>query len=97
MSENPDSGWSFPVNTGRKLNVHSAFRRRPGCLLNVLCTFNLRPVLRGKYFEIRQQCIYQKKLKQKFFEIWQNSQETCNFTKRRFYGKYFLANFAKKV
>ena len=54
MSENPDSGWSFPANTGRKLNVHSAFRRRPGRLLNVLCMLNLRPVLRGKYFEIRQ-------------------------------------------
>ena len=36
-----------PVNTGRKLNVHKTFRRRPGrprCLLDVLCTFNLRPV-----------------------------------------------------
>ena len=30
--------------TGRKLNVHETFRRRPGRLLNVLCTFNLRPV-----------------------------------------------------
>ena len=40
--------WRFqdfiPVDTGRKLNVHKTFRRRPGCLLNVLCTFNLRPV-----------------------------------------------------
>ena len=54
MSENPDSGWSFPVNAERKLNVHSAFRRRHGRLLNVLCTLNLRPVLRGKYFEVRQ-------------------------------------------
>ena len=27
-----------PVDTGRKLNVHNAFRRR---LLDVLCTFNL--------------------------------------------------------
>ena len=32
---------------GRKLNVHKTFRRRPGCLLNVLCAFNLRPVYRG--------------------------------------------------
>ena len=36
-----------PVDTGRKLNVHKTFRRRPGCLLNVLCTFNLRPVSTG--------------------------------------------------
>ena len=33
-------------DTGCKLNVHKAFRRRPGRLLNVLCTFSLRPVSR---------------------------------------------------
>ena len=37
-----------PVDTGRKLNVHEAFRKRPGRLLKVLCTFNLRPVSTGK-------------------------------------------------
>ena len=37
-----------PVDTGRKLNVHKTFRRGPGRLLNVLCTFNLRPVSTGK-------------------------------------------------
>ena len=37
-----------PVDTGRKLNVHKTFRRRPRRLLNVLCTFNLRPVSTGK-------------------------------------------------
>ena len=36
-----------PVDTGRKLKVHKMFRRRPGRLLNVLCTFNLRPVSTG--------------------------------------------------
>ena len=35
---------AFPVDTGRKLNVHKTCRRRPGRLLNILCTFNLRPV-----------------------------------------------------
>ena len=35
---------TFPLDTGPKLNVHKTFRRRPGRLLNVLCTFNLRPV-----------------------------------------------------
>ena len=34
----------IPVDTGRKLNVDKTFRRR---LLNVLCTFNLRPVSTG--------------------------------------------------
>ena len=38
---------SIPVDTGRKLNVHETFRRRPGRLLNVLCMFNLRPVSTG--------------------------------------------------
>ena len=34
----------IPVDTGRKMNVHKTFKRRPGHLLNVLCTFNLRSV-----------------------------------------------------
>ena len=37
----------YPIDTGRKFNVHKTFRRRPGRLLNVLCTFNLRPVSTG--------------------------------------------------
>ena len=37
----------FPVATGRKLNLHKTFKRRPGRLLNVLDTFNLRPVSTG--------------------------------------------------
>ena len=38
---------NYPVDTGRKLNVHKTIRIRPGRLLNVLCTFNLRPVSTG--------------------------------------------------
>ena len=38
---------SFLVDTGRKLTVQKTSRRRPGRLLNVLCTFNLRPVSTG--------------------------------------------------
>ena len=37
------------VDTGCKLNVHKTFKRRPGRLLNVSCTFNLRPVPTGKH------------------------------------------------
>ena len=61
--------WRFqdfiPVDTGRKLNVHKTFRRCPGCLLNVLCTFNLRPVSAGmlkifysykRYKDIKPDC-----------------------------------------
>ena len=38
---------AFPVDTGRKSNLHKMFRRRPGHLLNSLCTFSLRPVSIG--------------------------------------------------
>ena len=38
---------NFSVDTGRKLNVHKSFRRRPRRLLNVLCTLDLRPVSTG--------------------------------------------------
>ena len=36
-----------PLGTGSKLNVHKTFRRSPRRLLNILCTFNLRPVSTG--------------------------------------------------
>ena len=35
------------LDTGPNLNVHKTLRRRPGCLLNVLRAFSLRPVFRG--------------------------------------------------
>ena len=35
---------NIPGDTGRMLNVHKTFRRRPERLLNALCTFNLRLV-----------------------------------------------------
>ena len=38
---------NIPLDQGRKLNVHKTFRRRPGRLLNVLCTFHLRPMSTG--------------------------------------------------
>ena len=49
----------FPVDTGRKLNVHKTFRRCPGRLLNVLCTFNLGPVSTGfsDSFKWRIRCL----------------------------------------
>ena len=42
---------TIPVDTGRKFNEHKTFRRHPGRLLNVLCTFSLRPVSTGKIFD----------------------------------------------
>ena len=55
-----DQWISFPVDTWRKLNVHKTFRRCPGRLLNVLCTFNLRPVLRFKYFQNQLKIFWEK-------------------------------------
>ena len=43
----------LPVDTGRKLNVHKTFRRRPGRLLNVSCRFNLPPVSTGLFLVSR--------------------------------------------
>ena len=41
------SNITIPLDTGRILNVHKTFRRRRlGHLLNVLCTFNSRPLSR---------------------------------------------------
>ena len=40
-------GFLHPVDTGRTLNKYKTFRRCPGRLRNVLCTFNLRPVSMG--------------------------------------------------
>ena len=37
-----------PLEIGRKFNVHKMLRRRPGHFRNVVCTFNLHPVPRGK-------------------------------------------------
>ena len=37
-----------PIDTGHKLNVNKAFRRRAGRFLNDLCAFNLRPASTGE-------------------------------------------------
>ena len=42
------SVWLIPLDKGRKWNVYKTFRRRPRRVLNVLCTFNLRPVSMGR-------------------------------------------------
>ena len=45
----------YPVDTGRKLNVHKRFRRRPERFLDILCTFSLR-LMSGVYLiKIRKQ------------------------------------------
>ena len=52
----------FPTDTGRKLNVHKTFRRRPGRLLNVLCTLNLHPVSTWSVQKICMSAISDKKI-----------------------------------
>ena len=39
--------WDIHLDVEIKLHVHKTFRRCPGHVLNVLCTFNLRSVSRG--------------------------------------------------
>ena len=39
----------FLLETGSKIDVHKTFTRHSGCLWNVLCMLNLRPVPRGLY------------------------------------------------
>ena len=56
----------LPVDTGRKLNVHKTFRRRPGRLLNVLCTFNLRPASTGFWKNLAQKATLKTKFNVNF-------------------------------
>ena len=57
----------YPLDTGRKLNVHKTFRRRLGRLLNVLCTFNLRTVSTGQdycsFINVHECCKWSKSIK----------------------------------
>ena len=50
----------YAPGTGRTLNVHKTFRRRPGHLLNVLCMFSVPLVPRryeaGRQRNIRKPC-----------------------------------------
>ena len=68
-----------PVDTGRKLNVHTTFRGRPGRLLNVSCAFNLRPVSTGVVsLKLRAYKFIKTKtpvrlFSSKVFEIFQNT------------------------
>ena len=41
---------AHPLDAGFKLKVYRTFRKRPERLLNVLCTFNLRPQSTGHFF-----------------------------------------------
>ena len=47
-----------PVDTGRKLNVHKTSTRCSGHLLNVLYTFDLRPVPTGKEYRFNVSDVY---------------------------------------
>ena len=64
---------TIPVDTGRKLNVHKTFRRHPGRLLNVLCTFNLRLALH----KVPNFTKYSGEETQSFAEFQVNHQKLC--------------------
>ena len=60
---------TLPVDTGSKLNVHKTFRRRPVCLLNVLCAFNLRPVSIGLLQNNNDTCNHHRNIQTWIVEI----------------------------
>ena len=73
------------AHTGRQLNVHKTFRKRPGRHSNFLCTFNLRPVSTG----LERQTVKNGKLKylfQNLFGSFINEHNTNKF--------YLLTNCA---
>ena len=46
----------YPVDTGRKLNVHKTFRRRPGRLMYVQFTFCVYGVTTSHFYKKAMQC-----------------------------------------
>ena len=63
-----------PVVRGRKLNVHKTFRE---CLLNVLCTFKLRPVSMGVERKVMENI---SKILQLSKQVAMFLQKNCNLT-----------------
>ena len=57
------------------MNVHKTFRRRPERLLNVLCTFNLRPVSTGncskEILTVKKQVLRKCNCSEKICYIWE--------------------------
>ena len=66
----------YPVGIGRKLNVRKTFRTRLGRLLNVLCTFSLRPVSTG-YVEYTRCPVYSVYLSS--WLVWPFSWTVCQY------------------
>ena len=80
---------AVPVDTGRKLNVHKTFRRRPRRLLNVLCMFNLRPVSTGMYAILKQT---EEKNQGLFFSISRLSKKDLSVPILEFAAAHIAAN-----
>ena len=89
--------WSTSVDAGLKLNVHKAFRRRLVRLLNVLCTFNLRPVSTRTYQNVGQYrsvniCFNSSLCHEIRWEEWRTA---IDFAARHF--DYKLRNISKRT
>ena len=89
---------SYPLDTGRKLNVHKTFRRRPGRLLNVLCTFNLHPESRGYSFKNSrfQICIY-KPVKHDDCDKINGFQSITIVAERLYYRYWQISKYASEL
>ena len=95
---------NHPVDTGRKLNVHKMFRRRPGRPLNVLRAFNLRPVSTGHIFMCNTKCQLQnaKSNFPKFCKVYarqksKNNSDTFTYTfcRNHCFNSSFKSRFQK--
>ena len=78
-----DSFYLAPGDTERKLNLHKTFRRRPGRLLNVLCTLNLRPVSADAMSGDSRDEIVRPEMKQAYEADKKNWLATDKFSERR--------------
>ena len=83
----------YPVDTGRKLNVHKRFGR-PGRLLNVLRTFNLRPVSTGIFVTKTIRKAIMKRSKQRNTVIKKRSSENLQNYKRQ---RNICSNILKSI
>ena len=93
----------LPLGTGRKLNAHKTFRRRPECLLTVLYTLNLRPARSSRpevfckkvLLEISQKSQENTYARVTFLKSLFYRPEACNFIKKQTLEQVFSCEFCE--
>ena len=85
--------YSFPVDTGRKLNVYNTFRRRPGCLTYVQFTSCVYGVVKHRVKFHKNTKL--SKIWNHFLVVWLTNIKVGLSSCRKFYSK--LHDKQKKV